>query len=514
MDAHVTDRPDTPAASRGPDEDPPGRNPAPQGPAPTGTAAAGTTPPTAPAGPGSFESPKRHWMRWTALGLSVVILALAGLGWLVYSKLSGNIRTDSATQNELERYEAERPPAESKDAQNILLIGSDDRGGGNGEYGADTGTQRSDTTILLHLAADRTSATAVSIPRDLMAEIPRCRRSDGERTEPRSAVFNSAFETAGAACTIRTVENMTGIRVDHHMIVDFTGFKKMVDAVDGVEVCLPRAVHDRAAHLSLPAGRQVLRGEEALGYVRVRKSLGNGSDTQRMERQQRFLAALVKKVYSNGVLLNPGRLYPVLDAATSSLTTDKDLASLKGLYDLVRSMRDIPAEQVRFLTVPRQAYAYDVNRDELVQPDADRLFTRLRKDRPVSVRPAPTDRPRDPDDTAAYDDPSADLAQRDGKENGKENNGERGEEDGRRDSRQNGDGGARDDSSEANGPNVSGPETGGSETGGSEANRPETDGSNGSNRSDGADGAHRAAPDSPDTAPTFRGTAADRRVCG
>jgi anionic cell wall polymer biosynthesis LytR-Cps2A-Psr (LCP) family protein len=181
------------------------------------------------------------------------------------------------------------------------------------------------------------------------------------------------------------VERLTGVRVDHHMVVDFSGFKKMVDAVDGVEICLARPIRDKAAKLRLPAGRVTLDGEQALGYVRVRKSLGNGSDTDRMERQQRFLAALVKKVRSDDVLLNPVKLYPVLDAATSSLTTDPDLASLRGLYHLVRGMRDIPTEHVRFLTVPRKSYLYNANRDQLVEPAAERLFDRLRRDEPVLV---------------------------------------------------------------------------------------------------------------------------------
>lgn len=151
------------------------------------------------------------------------------------------------------------------------------------------------------------------------------------------------------------------------MVVDFHGFKDMVDAVDGVEVCLAKPVDDREARLRLPAGKVTLDGEQALGYVRARKSLGNGSDTGRMDRQQRFLGALVNKVQSDDVLLNPVKLYPVLDAATSSLTTDPALASLRGLYQLVRGMRDIPTERVQFLTVPRESYAYDANRDQLTE---------------------------------------------------------------------------------------------------------------------------------------------------
>lgn len=181
---------------------------------------------------------------------------------------------------------------------------------------------------------------------------------------------------------------MTGIRIDHHMVVDFNGFKDMVDAVHGVEICLKEPIDDSDAHLKLRAGRQKLDGEEALGYVRARKSIGNGSDTDRMERQQRFLGALVNKVQSNGVLLNPTRLYPVLNAATKSLTTDPGLDSLKDLYELVRGMRSVPTKKVQFLTVPRQPYAADPNRDELVQPEANKLFKRLRDDDPVAVVPA------------------------------------------------------------------------------------------------------------------------------
>ncbi|MFH7597001.1 LCP family protein [Streptomyces racemochromogenes] len=325
-------------------------------------------------------------LRWIGLVAVLLVLAGAAAGWWLYAKLDGNITEDTSAAAELRRYERERPSHFASGAQNILLIGSDSRSGsGNAGYGQDGGTQRSDTTILLHLPADRRSATAVSIPRDLMTEVPECLGADGSRTGDRFAQFNWAFQWGGAACTIRTVEKMTGIRVDHHMVVDFGGFKKMVEAVGGVEVCLRRPVDDVEAHLRLPAGRQVLHGEQALGFVRARYSLGNGSDTERMERQQQFLGSLWEKVSSNGVLLNPARLYPLLDAATSSVTTDPGLASLRGLYELVRGVRDIPADQVKFLTVPRRPYAADPNRDELVEPDAARLFERLRADRPVTV---------------------------------------------------------------------------------------------------------------------------------
>ncbi|MEU7398141.1 LCP family protein [Streptomyces albogriseolus] len=341
---------------------------------------------SSPSGRGTVRRRRRRWAWGVGLGVSLALVGAAAAGWAVYMKLEGNITPDEAAAAELARFEKDRPTALVKDALNILLIGSDSRAGAeNGRYGRDPGTERSDTVILLHLSAGRRSATAVSVPRDLMVDVPDCRRPDGSRSAPMFAQFNAAFEVGGSACTVRTVEKLTDIRVDHHVVVDFKGFKDMVDAVDGVEVCLSEPIDDEDAHLHLPAGRVTLDGEQALGYVRARKTLGDGSDTGRIERQQRFLGALVNKVRSNGILLNPVKLYPVLDAATSSLTTDPELASLRGLYELVRGLRDIPAEGVQFLTVPRESYAGDVNRDQLAQPAAGELFERLRKDEPVRV---------------------------------------------------------------------------------------------------------------------------------
>ncbi|MFD8015678.1 LCP family protein [Streptomyces sp. NPDC058955] len=386
----MTDRAGTPAEPD-PEQTPePAPDPAPGGSpeeAPDGSVEEG--PEEAPDGVSARR--RRHWLRWGCLGVSVVLLGAAGTGWWFYRKLDDNITTDTTAADELRRYEKERPASVVAAARNILLIGSDTRSGeGNRKYGRDKGTQRSDTVILLHLAADESSATAVSIPRDLMVTIPSCARTEGGRTREQLAQFNWAFEWGGTACTIRTVEKLTGIRVDHHMVIDFRGFKKMVDAVDGVEVCLKEPVNDSDAKLRLPAGRQTLDGEQALGFVRARKSLGNGSDTERMDRQQMFLGALVNKVQSDGVLLNPTKLYPVLDAATKSITTDPGLDSLRDLYDLARTMRAIPTEKVQFLTVPRRPYTYNANRDELVQPAASELFRQLREDRPVLVtKPEP-----------------------------------------------------------------------------------------------------------------------------
>ncbi|MFV2121746.1 LCP family protein, partial [Streptomyces sp. Act-28] len=172
------------------------------------TDTAGAPPePTAPAGH------RPRWPRWAALGSSLVLLAAAGTGWWLYRKLDANITTDAAAAAELERHERERPAPVPRGGRKILLIGSDSRAGENAEYGRDQGTQRSDTTILLHLSARGHGVTAVSIPRDLMVRVPACRTRAGERSAPRYTQFNLAFQLGGTACTIRTLEKLTGVRV-------------------------------------------------------------------------------------------------------------------------------------------------------------------------------------------------------------------------------------------------------------------------------------------------------------
>jgi LCP family protein required for cell wall assembly len=325
---------------------------------------------------------RRLW-RWLALAAAGLMLVTSAAAYVAYRKLNANLTTDLTAAEELARYDAERPPPGPGRAKNVLIIGSDDPAGLTGATGG--GGARSDTVILLHLAGDRRSATALSVPRDLLVDIPRCTRPGGDRTQERQAQFNSAFAYGGAACTIRTVERLTRIRIDHHMVIDFTGFRGLVDAVGGVRMCLPAALRDKHTELDLAAGCQVLTGDDALAYVRARKGIGDGSDTARIGRQQEFLGLLVAKMYSSGVLLNPTRLYPVLSTATSALTVDPGLSTLTRLYDLVREVREVPAAGIGFVTVPRESAPGQADRDVLVRPAADELFRQLRLDLPVHV---------------------------------------------------------------------------------------------------------------------------------
>ncbi len=299
---------------------------------------------------------------------------------VVYKKLEGNIHSISNIGLGDDRP-AKPKVAGPQQPLNVLIMGSDDRKGTN-IGGATPGL--SDTTILLHLSADRKRAYGVSIPRDAMVERPTCLSKNGKTELPGGIrQFNAAFAVGGPACTVRTVEHLTNIHIDHFVVVNFAGFKDMVNAVHGVTVCVPTEVNDDVGHIHLPQGTYKVNGNQALDYVRVRHDLGAPTgDIGRMKRQQAFISAMISKVYSAGTLTNPVRLYKFLDAATSSLSTDAGFAHLKDLADLGRSIKGIGLDKIKFITVPNLPYPADPNRLEFA-PDAANLWRKIRFDKPL-----------------------------------------------------------------------------------------------------------------------------------
>ena len=195
--------------------------------------------------------------------------------------------------------------------------------------------------------------------------------------------FNAAYAVGGPACSIKTVEHLTDVRIDHFVVIDFAGFKDMVNAINGVTVCVPNQVDDEIGKIHLPKGTYKVNGAQALDYVRVRHGLGapNG-DIGRMKRQQAFIAAMVEKVVAKGTLANPVRLYRFLDAATQSLTTDTGFAHLKELASLGSSLKNIGLDNIQFITVPNQPYTADPNRLEWA-PEAKGLWRKMRFDKPL-----------------------------------------------------------------------------------------------------------------------------------
>jgi LCP family protein required for cell wall assembly len=332
---------------------------------------------------------RRRVLKTVALCLTTVLVVVLAVGFVAYRHLDGNITSIPVGGGVLgtDRPTEVVPSDAPHRPQNILLIGSDTRQGQSGHIGGDT-PGLSDTTILLHVSADRSRAYGVSLPRDAMVQRPPCRRKDGHGTDPGGlSMFNAAYAVGGAACTVKTVERLTRIRLSHFVVVDFDGFRTMVDALGGVQVCVPTEVNDTTGHISLPAGTYTVKGHRALDYVRVRHDLGTAEngDIGRMKRQQAFLASMTNKAVSAGTLANPYRLYRFLDAATKSVSTDPGLASLKRLTGLVSSVRGIGLDHIGFLTVPFESYAPDPNRLQWA-PSADRLWKRIRNDDPVGRR--------------------------------------------------------------------------------------------------------------------------------
>ncbi|MFD3538766.1 LCP family protein [Streptomyces sp. NPDC058662] len=315
---------------------------------------------------------------WTAAG--VVLLGGAGVGYF-YVKLNGNLKTVDIDQ----ALGADRPQNLDNGSMDILVLGSDSRGGANGAYGRDDGgSARSDTAMVVHLYEGRRQAAVISIPRDTMVARPSCSTPGGKSDPggPREQ-FNESYTVGGAACAVKTVEKMSGIRMDHYIEVDFTGFKKIVDSLGGVEVTTTAPIKDSASHLDLAAGTNRLDGEQALGLVRTRKGVGDGSDLGRIQLQQAFIKALITQVQGVGVFDDPKRLLGLADTATKALTTDKALGDVKSLASFAQGLKGIGAQDMRMVTLPVAADPADPNRVVPLTKASRLVWDALLADRPI-----------------------------------------------------------------------------------------------------------------------------------
>ncbi|MFC5180124.1 LCP family protein [Actinomadura harenae] len=326
---------------------------------------------------------RRGWriLGWVCIGLSAVMVAGSLTMYGVYRKMFGNIAHEDTNA-----LVGPNRPKKLNSAMNILMLGSDSRAGANAAYGRSMKNDppRSDTIILLHLSPGGGGAFGVSFPRDLMVPIPSCKKPDGSGTTPAQpkAMINSAFTLAGPSCTVKTIESLTNLRIDHFMEVNFVGFKSITDAVGGVPICLPKDVNDPKSKLHLTRGKHVIKGDEALSYVRVRHGLGDGSDLSRIKRQQKFMGALANKAMSAGVLSNPDKLLKLINAGTKSLRTDSELTATT-MLKIGTGMQGMTSGKLRFITVPWGADPADRNRVVLNQAAADAFFSALRNDRSV-----------------------------------------------------------------------------------------------------------------------------------
>jgi len=300
---------------------------------------------------------RRSVLRVIIVAELVVALVTAATVVFAYNHLDSNIEAGPAIHHE----NTKKPKAadEPHEPLNILLMGTDTRDCEGCKIDGEAGGGVSDTTILLHVAADRKSAYGISIPRDLLVDRPDC-IVDG-KTIPggEQVLWNDAFAVGGPACTVQQVESVFApIYVDDYLTIDFGGFKDMVDAIGGVNVCIPQDLDDpEYTHAHFDAGDSVhLNGDEALAYVRLRHVLA-GTDIGRMKRQQAFIASMVNKVISADTLTRPDKLLRFANALTSSLQASPDLASAGALVKLAGSLKDADLSHIKFVTMPNFLYA-------------------------------------------------------------------------------------------------------------------------------------------------------------
>ncbi|MFD6174205.1 LCP family protein [Streptomyces coeruleorubidus] len=329
------------------------------------------------------KPPKRHTgllvTAWTAAG--IVVLGGAGAGYL-YFKLNGNLKSVDIDQ----ALGTDRPKKADNGSENILVLGSDTRAGGNKKLGGgtDDGSARSDTAMIVHVYKGHKKASVVSIPRDTLIDRPECTDTKGdEHPAANGVMFNSAYSTGGAACAVKTVESVTDLRMDHYLEVDFAGFQKLIDDLGGVDVTTTKSIDDPDSHLKLKAGTHRLDGEQALGLVRTRHGVGDGSDLGRIQLQQAFIKALVNQIKDVGVFTNPKKLLDLAETATKTVTTDSDLGSVNKLASFAGGLKGITPSNMHMVTMPVAYDPADPNRVLLQKKKADQIWKALEDDRPI-----------------------------------------------------------------------------------------------------------------------------------
>ncbi|MEV5639527.1 LCP family protein [Streptomyces flaveolus] len=303
--------------------------------------------------PAKKKSKGKKVLMWTGGTVAFVVLGAAAAGYLYLEHLNDNIQSvadDGASTGGFQKNKA----------INILLIGTDKRtGDGNEGYGDSGSVGHADTTILLHVSKDRSNATALSIPRDLIVDIPDCPTTQEDGTKkviPGSTGvrFNTSLgqDDRTPSCTMRTVTELTGVTPDNFMVADFNAVKTLTSAVGGVDVCLAKDIDDPDSHLKLSAGTHTIEGEQALAFVRTRHSVGFGGDLSRIQIQQQFLSALMRKLKSNDTLTSPSKMVKLAEAGTKALTVDAKLDSIGKLKDLGLELGKLDTKNLTFTTVP------------------------------------------------------------------------------------------------------------------------------------------------------------------
>ncbi|MGW4228622.1 LCP family protein [Streptomyces sp. NPDC004980] len=339
---------------------------------------------------------KRRVLRWVASVLALLILGTGGAGYLYYKHLNGNIRKEDLTLGDKPMADHKANSA-GQTPLNILIIGSDARdseanqklGGAKETFG---GTPLADVQMLLHLSADRSNISVVSMPRDTMLKMPKCTDPDTDKVYPASTLpvqTNESLGRGGPGCTVAAWYELTGITIDHFMMIDFAGVVSMADAVGGVPVCVDANVYShtgdgKGSGLKLKEGTTSIKGEQALQWLRTRYGFEDNTDLGRAKAQHQYLNSMVRELRKGTKLTDPGKLMNLAEAATSALTVDKGLDTVKKLYDLAEELKKAPTDRITMTTMPNVYGTGNLSGRVFPKPEeAEQVFRMIREDVPL-----------------------------------------------------------------------------------------------------------------------------------
>ena len=341
---------------------------------------------------GRRKGRSRRALRWSAIVLAVVITGTAGAGYLYYEHLNHNIKKDPLNiGDEKDRAAESKANAAGQKPLNILLIGSDARDSAeNQKLGGAKDTfdtpARADVQMLLHVSADRSNMSVVSMPRDTLTDIPKCTDPDtGKKYAAETDVItNDSLGRGGPGCTVATWEKLTDIHIDHFMMVDFAGVVSMADAIGGVPVCVDANIYShtsagKGSGLKLEKGTTAVKGKQALQWLRTRYGFEDDTDIARTKAQHQYMNSMVRQLRENATLSNPTKLRSLAETATKALTVDDGLGTVAKLYDLSKELKKVPTARITMTTMPWE-YSGSSGRVVPKPTDAAKLFRLVRED--------------------------------------------------------------------------------------------------------------------------------------
>ncbi|MET9617823.1 LCP family protein [Kitasatospora indigofera] len=343
-----------------------------------------------PSSPYVSRVPNRRWTRRLAGGAALAVLATSCGGWAVLNGLGSAV-------DRVDAFSGDRARPADDGATTFLVVGTDDREGIPDEtlknvlHAGGKSCHCTDTMMIVQLAGDGGRASVISIPRDSYVDIPAHQDQATRKEVPAGkGKINAAYGMGGAQLAVRTVEQNTGLRIDHYLQLDFVSFVSTVDALGGVPVCTSKPLKDDYSGLDLPAGTTTLDGAGALKYVRARYVDGS-ADLGRMHRQHRFMAQLLHQAADSGTLLNPVKLARLTDGVLGSVKADKDL-DVGEMVTLATRLRGLSAGTTDFATVPLGVLDHQVpgwgSTVLWDQAGAKALFDAVRAGRPLVAAPA------------------------------------------------------------------------------------------------------------------------------